>query len=261
MPLLVALWVQGCATAPPPGRVEMELSHFRPFVVPEPLLPFWAEGSVQFTFRERRESGRLILEGFPGPAYRIRLRARLTGGLALEARFDPNTLLVVDYLNETYYLGANTPANRRHLFLVDLTPGEFLTVFTGRIGAGPFRSGGGTLSGGEATYLAGNAQHSFLLDGHGLPSEWIRRRSGEPELRVVFREYMTVEGAPWLRVPRKVRLTQDGGQTALALGLQRFVPGATAGKMPPVTKLPESAREYAPSPLPDALPASPMGGW
>ena len=245
----------GCGAPTPPVVKPIDAAQYRTFLVASPLLPFWVEGSVQFSFRDQRESGSMILQAASGPAFRIRLKAPLTGALALEIRFDPKALVVVDYINETYSAGKNTSANRLHLFQMDLTAEEFQILLTGRVTRAAFLAGGGLLSGKErrtATYRDGDTLHTFRLDRYGLPAQWIRERKGAPRMRVEFRQYSqwpTARGGT-LRLPRKVRVYQQGGRSRLALGIRRFRPGASGGTMPAPFDLPASVRKFRRAPLP-----------
>ncbi len=246
----------GCGTPTPPVVKPIDAAQYRTFLVASPLLPFWVEGSVQFSFRDQQESGTMILQAVSGPAFRIRLKAPLTGALALEMRFDPTTLVVVDYVNETYSAGKNTPANRLHLFQMDLAPEEFQILLTGRMDKAAFLAGGGLLSGPEAriaTYRDGDTLHTFRLDQYGLPVQWIRERKGSPTMRVEFRQYQewpTARGEV-LRLPRKMRVYQEALRSRLALGIRRFRPGASGGTLPAPEDLPESVRKFRRAPLPE----------
>lgn len=224
------------------------------FLVPRPLLPFEAEGSARFTFRGRQESGDLLLSASREPSYRIKLLARLTGALALEVRFDRKRMMVVDYVNEAYFRGANTRAAREALFSFDLTPEEFQTLFTGRVESRRFQAGGGTLRDNEAVFTEGGARHRFRLDGHGLPVEWVKDRGGRIVFRAEFREYLALPlpgGIP-LRVPRKVRLArgtgEDGGQgdTRIVLGIRSFRAGVESIAPLSLRVLPPGAAGFSP---------------
>ena len=255
LPGFFPLILAGCGATAPPVVKPIDAAQYRSFLVASPLLPFWVEGAVQFSFRDQRESGTMILQAIPGPAFRIRLKAPLTGALALEIRFDAKALLVVDYINETYSAGKNTPANRLHLFQMDLSPEEFLILLTGRVDQAAFLAGGGVLTGPEArkaTYRDGDTRHTFRLDPYGLPVQWIRERKGFPRMRVEFRQYSewpTARGGV-LRLPRKVRVYQGELRSRMALGIRRFRPGASGGTLPAPDDLPESLRKFRRAPLP-----------
>ena len=242
----------GCGAPTPPVVKLIDAAQYRTFLVASPLLPCWVEGAVQFSFRDQRESGTMILQAVAGPSFRIRLKAPLTGALALEIRFDPETLAVVDYDNETYFLGKNTPANRLHLFQMDLTPEEFQVLLAGRVDKAAFLAGGGQLTGRKAVYRERETLHTFTLDEHGLPVRWIRERKGSPRMRVEFRQYQQWPAGRGgvLRMPRKVRVYQEEARSRLALGIRRFRPGASGGALPAPEDLSENVRKFRRAPLP-----------
>lgn len=252
LPGFFPLMLAGCGATTPPVVKPIDAAQYRNFLVASPLLPFWVEGAVQFSFRGQRESGTMILQAVAGPSFRIRLKAPLTGALALEIRFDPEALVVVDYVNETYSSGKNTPANRSHLFQMDLTPREFQVLLTGRVDKAAFLAGGGLRSGRKVTYREGETLHTFRLDEHGLPLEWIRIRKGSPPMRVEFREYREWPAGRGvvLRLPRKVRVYQAGGRSRLTLGIRQFRPGASGGPLPRPEDLPENVRKFRRALLP-----------
>lgn len=250
----------GPPTALPP--VSIDPAAYRGFLVPAPLLPFRVEGVAQLTYRGERESGELSVQAAPGPRYQLELRARLTGGLALELRFDPGRMLVVDYVNETYLLAANTADTRLRLFDVDLTPEEFQTLLTGRVTRARFAAGGGVVRAatGEAVYDEAGARHRFWLNGDGLPREWVKEEHGVTVFQAEFRDYLALpqpDGSV-LRLPRKVRLRGGNGSpgerpTVLAVGVRQFLPGAGVA-VGAVDALPPGAAAFALGELPARTP-------
>jgi hypothetical protein len=258
---LLALAVTACTVAPPPAPEPPPVSFTDPgyqgFLTPAPLLPLRAEGAVQFFFRGERETGELILQGAPGPAFRLQLQARMTGALVLELDFDAQGLLVLDYAGERYYRGGNTAENRERLFSLDLTPEEFQTLVTGRVTRAVFQDGVGRLEGERAAYRAGADDHRFLLGEGGLPREWVKERQGRPVFRVEFREYQEAPQAagPPLLLPRKVRLYRDGGEALLVLGFHRIFPGRNSGTRPDPALLPDGTTGFAPGRFSDLVPA------
>ncbi len=240
---------------------------FTGFLVSSPLLPFQARGAAQFIVRGKKESGEMLLSASRTGSYRIELLARFTGSLALDVRFDRQRMMVVNHATESYYLGRNTARARRELFSMDLTVEDFLILFTARVLADRFRSGGGILEGGRATYSEGKARHTFLLDGNGLPREWIKEVEGVRVFRAVFRAYMEVPNPQGvsLRVPRKVRLidgaAKEGGSNggsgglppaSLVLGIRSFTPGVELAVPPSPEELPPGVADYSPNLLPAA---------
>lgn len=253
---LAALLV-GCAAVPPRAPTPaFNAAGYRGFLVPAPLLPFQLDGAAQLMWRGQRESGDLSLEARPGPAYRLRLRAPFTGGVALDVRISPQRLLVIDYDDQTYLRLANTAQIRQRLFEVNLSADELQTLLTGRVSRARFDAGGGTLdaAAGRAQFREDGAVQRFRLDGQGLPREWSKVRDGALQFRVEFRDYLKVPepGAGPLRLPRKVRLYTDGGPARLVLGVRRFLPGADDGAAWGLEALPPSARTFAPGRLPPA---------
>lgn len=275
----LAFLVTSCTAPQPAGplrRVPFQPASFTGFLVPSPLLPFQARGAAQFIVRGKKESGEMLLSASSAGSYRIELLARFTGTLVLDVRFDRQRMMVVNHAAESYYLGPNTARARRELFSMDLTAEDFLILFTGRVLAERFRSGGGILTDGRATYREGMARHTFLLDKYGLPREWIKEVEGVRVFRAVFRAYMEVsspEGIS-LRVPRKVRLiggeAREGGSNgengagenkgpppaSMVLGIRSFTPGVELAVPPSPAELPPGVADYSPN----LLPASDTGG-
>lgn len=256
--LAAALGLAACAPERPLAPVRVEPGAYTSFLVPAPLLPLEARGAAAFAYKGERESGEMRLTGTAGGAFRLELLARMTGGLVLELRFDRQHLLALDYVNETYTLAANTPAHRQRLFRVDLSPEEFAMLLTARVPLEAFRAGEGYRDADSATFQAGNTRYAFTLGPDGLPTAWRKVEGGRTVLRVEYPAYMAAqgfaEGAPPVRVPQKVRvhLGEDGdAPPVLVLGLSRFVPAAAeAPEALSVTRLPSSAQDFAPVPLP-----------
>lgn len=260
----IALALAGCAAvrvpeegaARPPVRING--ADFVGFLVPAPLLPYRVEGAVQLSYRGERESGDMSLQASEGYAYRLELRARLTGSLALDIRFDPARVLLVDYVNKAYIRSANTPDVRLRLFDLDLSPDEFQILLTGRVLRSRFEAGAGSLrpDGSGAVFHDGSALHRFRLAADGLPTEWVKERDGRPVFRVEFRDWLQapLPGSPPLRLPRKVRLYRGGLPTSvpalLAFGVRDFQPGLDGQVR--MDRLPPSAAEFQPGLLPAA---------
>lgn len=251
--MALALGWAGCAGRPPPAAVPIDFTTLQTFLAPEALLPFRAEGSAQFNFRGKSESGSLRVEAAPGPKFRIQMLVPVTGSVGLEIRLDPRGVLLVDYMNERYYRGENTPANRRHLFRMDLSVEEFQLLLTGRVNAATFREGDGTIISNEAVFRSGGSTHRLRLDEHRLPREWVRENGGFVELRAEFPRYQELDGGegPSLRVPRLVRLFKGEGGPALVLGIRRFFPGQ-GGDLPGPDELPAGSEDFSNPPLPDS---------
>lgn len=262
--LVAACTVGRPAVAPPPAPVRFDSTAYQGFVVPAPLLPFRLQGAVQFSYRGEREVGDVSLQALPGPVYGLQMHARLTGGLALEVRFDRARVMVVDYVNESYVLAANTPDTRLRLFDMDLAPHELQTLLTGRVSRDRFAAGGGNVApdGSGAAFREDGAWHRFRLGPDGLPREWVKEDGGAPVFRAEFREYLDVPqpGGPPLRLPRKVRLyggggapgnPDGGGPALLALGVRDFQPGVGSAAPLALDALPAGARDFAPGRLPE----------
>jgi hypothetical protein len=255
-----AVLLASCAVGPPPApphppAVPFDAASYRGFVVPRPLLPFHLQGAVQFRYRGEAQSGDMTLQALPGPAFRLELRAPLTGALALELRLADKRLLVIDYVNETWLAADNTPDVRMRLFDLDLTPDELLTLLTGRVGETRFAAGQGLLrpDGGEAEFRDGAARQRFRLDAHGLPSQWVKEEGGAQVFRVDYREYLEQpqpQGPP-LRLPRKVRLSVGQGPARLVVGVREFQPGAADGVANDLERLPAGAAHFAQGALPE----------
>ena len=187
-----------------------------------------------------------------GPTIGLELRTRVTGSLALELRFDAERLLVVDYLNGTYYRGPNNADTRLSLFDLDLTPTEFIMAVTGRVPRDWYAQGNGmSLPDGTRVVRHGAETYFFQLDDKGLPSQWEKRRDGLTVLRVRYRAYsdMPVNG-DLLRLPRQIRVYLQEETPRLVLGFAQFTPGDGDLAMPSPRSLPESAREFTPLELP-----------
>lgn len=256
------LALAGCAAQRVPEEGEarppvlINGADYAGFLVPAPLLPYRVEGAVQLSYRGDRESGDMSLQASQGYAYRLELRARLTGSLALDIRFDPGRVLLLDYVNKSYIRSANTPAVRLRLFDLDLSPDEFQILLTGRVLRSRFEAGAGSLrpDGTGAVFHDGSALHRFRLAADGLPTEWVKERDGRPVFRVEFRDWLQapLPGSPPLRLPRKVRLYRgDLPATApavLAFGVRDFQPGRDGQVR--IDGLPPSAAEFRPALLP-----------
>ncbi|HEX7926555.1 MAG TPA: DUF4292 domain-containing protein, partial [bacterium] len=160
----------------------------RSFLVEDPLPVLDASGAVSFTYKGETESGDLFLRTVPGGATWIQLKARITGVLVLEIRFDERQLLIIDYVHKTYYQGDNTPETRDRLFGIDLSPDELRMVVTGRVSRTVFETGRGTLrTPHEATFRRGNDRYIFTLAPDGLPMSWVKQREGAIAFRVEYR--------------------------------------------------------------------------
>ncbi len=127
-------------------------------------------------------------------------------------------------------------------------------LLTGRLSRARFLAGAGVMEPGTARFNDGDTAHTFTLDQHGLPSGWLRASSDGEVMRVVFRQYLELppgQGGP-LRLPRKVRVEQEGATTSLVLGVRRFQPGAGPhGPLPAPDALPGGARDFHRAPLPE----------
>jgi hypothetical protein len=265
---LAAGLLAACAAQPPRAPAPFDSVGFQGFLTPRPLVPFQATGAVLFSFRGERESGQMALQVTAEPAIRLQLLANLTGSLALEVRFDPERLLVLDYANQTYYRGVNDAQTRLRLFEVDLNPAEFLILLTGRVSRDAFAAGEGVLNrepprsaapgaAPQAWFSEGGGLLLFWLDEWGLPSRWVKMVGGEPVFRVEYREYAEVptDGGPTLRLPRKIRLYLRDSAPLMVLGIARIEPGAGAQPAVALTALPEGARDFAPGRLPEPVPS------
>lgn len=237
---LIAL--AACATrqpSPTAGVSQAYLSRFERFLVRGPFEPYRARGSAQFTYRGETESGELSLEAEPGPLYRIQIRARISGSLALDLRFDDGDLLVVDYVHESYLLGGNTPETRRDLFSIDMNPLDFQIALTARVPDELFQDSHGRLSPHEAQFDIGGDQYRFTLDASGLPVEWTKLRGGVPAFRVEYRGYLEIPNGqgPAVRLPERIRVYGPESQPRLIIGIQEWFLGADPNA-PPITFIP-----------------------
>lgn len=222
--LLAVALLGGCAARTAPPLSAERVSGPQTFVVSGALEPYRVRGAAQFTYRGETQSGELLLEGLPGPAFHIQLRARLTGSLALDVRLNATDLLVVDYVHESYVLGSNTPGLREELFSLDLTPLDLQIAVTARVAADVFQAGHGTRLPGEARFHWDGADYRFTLDAAGLPSEWVKVRDGAPVLRVEYRSTVEAQPAsgPPLRLPERIRVYAGQPQPRLVLGVQEW---------------------------------------
>lgn len=231
--IFAALWLAVLAACTTPQtqfvQTSLDVSAYRPFLAPGPLLPFRATGSMRFTYAGETESGEFILFGSAPGAYRFQMLTRLAGSLVLEFRFDEERMLLLDYTHDTYFLGANNRENRERWIELDITPPEFLMMVTGRVSESAFAGAGGEwLPEGQARMARGEFSYTFWLDGHGLPRRWSKQRAGRTVYRVEYRDYLSIPlnaGAP-LRLPRKLRVYTKGERPALVLGVREFLPGA-----------------------------------
>jgi len=223
--LAVVLTAAACA---PTQRVPLDAAPdagaYRQVLVPRPLVPLEGEGAVLMRFADERESGTVRLQARPGPTVRLELRARITGTLALDLRFDPERLLVLDYANERYFSGRNTAAVRYRLFSLDFTPDEFLILLTGRVPRALFDTGRGRRPDRDTlVFTTGAATHRITLDGEGLPAEWRKSVDGYRVYRVEFRSYQELPffaGQAPLRLPRQARVyLENDGESVMVLGL------------------------------------------
>ena len=257
--LVLVLFVAACSpTLPPapPSAPPPDWQSYEGFLVPARLLPLRAVGSVLFDYRGERESGDVDIEAQLDLAFLLRLSTRLLGTSALEVRFDPSRLLVLDFADESYIHGANNSANRLALFSLDIAPDEFLTILTGRVPREVFERGGGTrAANGQAIYQGNGGINRFTLGDDGLPRGWIKQRDGVTLFRVEYRAYMVVRSAGGvdLRLPRKIRVYAgdvyaDGPSPRMVLGIREFRLW-TAGETPVSFQVhPESGLEYRPMP-------------
>ncbi|MCZ6646526.1 MAG: hypothetical protein O7B79_09835 [SAR324 cluster bacterium] len=240
-------------TAPQLNFVQttIDLPAYRSFLVPRPLLPFRATGSLRFTYAGEAQAGEFILFGSPLRAYRMQLLAPVTGALALELRFDRERMLLLDFARDSYFLGGNTRENRERWIDLDITPAEFLLMVSGRISEADFAAAGGRwISGKQAQMTVGSVTYTFWLDGHGLPARWNKMEHGQLLYRVEYREYLSVPTAsgPPLRLPRKLRVYTGEGAPTMILGVREFLPGARS--LNPVAFVPPAGREWRFTPLP-----------
>ncbi len=244
--LLGAAALLGACTVAPPIRPP-DFSPYRDFLIEDGLPALEASGVVSFTYRGVTQSGEVFLRAGPGPATVIQLHARVTGSLALEVRLDDLHLLVLDYVNRAYYQGDNLPGTRQELFGIDLTPGEFRTVVTGRVERRRFEQGRGTLmSAHVASFQIGEDRYVFTLGEDGLPLSWVKQRNHVLQVRVEYRSYVSVpavSGQP-VRMPERVRVYVDEPQPRIVLGLREF---AQPAAVPPLTfALPPEAADFKP---------------
>jgi hypothetical protein len=193
-------------------------------VVPHPLVPIDATGSVLFDYRGEQQSGNVEVQGNRSHRFLLRVTSRVLGTAALEVRFSDHELLVVDFGSETYFLGENSAEHRIKLFSIDMTPDEFLMVLTARIPQPAFARGGGHFEQERfAAFGSAQAEYRFELDGEGLPNAWRKIEEGRTQWRVEYREYQDVSvGSGALRLPRKVRVYGDANAARLVLGIREF---------------------------------------
>ncbi len=240
-----ALLIAACTAAPPVAPPDF--TRLRDFLVDDGLPALEARGVVSFSYRDKSEAGELFLRTGPGADTLIQLHARVTGSLALEVRFDDLRLLVLDYVNRTYYQGDNLSETRQELFSIDLTPEEFRTVVTGRVERRRFEQGHGTLLGPhEASYEIGEERYIFTLGEDGLPLSWVKQHRHVMQVRVEYRGYLDVPSSsgPPVRLPERVRVYVQESKPRLVLGLREF---ALPGNPPPLTfTLPTEAADFRP---------------
>jgi len=200
------------------------------------MLPLEASGSVQFNYRGQRESGQVVVQGNRAENYRLRVSARLLGTAALEVRFNRADLLVMDFAEETFFLGGNDAETREKLFSIDLDPGDFLIVLTGRIPRALYNSARNLSAGpGALRFDLDGAEYRFDLDPEGLPKGWIKSEHGREKFRVVYREYQAVPaGSGAIRLPRKIRIYADEPEARLVLGVSEFQLGLQDGSAAPM---------------------------
>jgi hypothetical protein len=234
--LLSIALLGGCAAEKPPALPAAPAAP-QSLVIPGALEPYRVRGAAQFTYRGETQSGELLLEAQPGPVFRIQLRARVTGSLALDVRVSAADLLVIDYVHESYVLSSNTPDLREELFSLDLTPLDLQLAVTGRVPEAVFEAGHGTRLPGEARFDADGAQYRFTLGADGMPGEWVKLRDGVPVLRVEYRGMLDAQppaGAP-LRLPARLRIFAGDPPPRLVLGVQAW---QLAADVPPIGFLP-----------------------
>lgn len=237
------LWLAGIilalvsCSAPAPQTVQtpLELAPYRPFLTPALLLPFRSTGALRLQYRGEAHSGDFILMAGKAQAFQLQLLAPFTGSLVLELRFDSRRLLLLDFNNQTYFSGGNTPENRVMLLGLDMTPAEFLMALTGRLPAEVFAaSGGRRITERRLRMDDGATSYEFWLDDRGLPARWEKTREGEPVYRVEYRdtlELATASGAPLL-LPRKIRIYTDGQKPVLIMGVREVMPGVAHSRPP-----------------------------
>jgi hypothetical protein len=240
----LALLNSGCAVAPPVAAPDF--GAWRDFLVDD-AGPLEARGVVSFTYRGETQSGEVFVRCGPGSATLLQLRARVTGTLALEVRWDERRLLVLDYIHQTYYQGDNTPDTREELFGLDVTPAEFRTILTGRIVRREFEAGRGTLLGvHEVAYRRGGDRYIFTLGEDGLPLSWVKQHEHTLKFRVEYRGYtqLPARREPPVRMPERLRVYVDGSAPRMVLGVREYsLPAA----VPPLSfDLPPDAASFQP---------------
>lgn len=237
---------------PPPFVSGFRIAAYRPFLTPGPLLPFRATGSILVRVGEKVETGKFILAANLFGGISVQILARITGALGLELRFDPERLLLLNYVQKSFFEGPNTLNNRLRLFNLDLSPAEFLMAVTGRVPAAEFEAAEGRLEGsGFAEMRTNGAQYRFALDSHGLPKSWVKEVGAKVVLRVEYRAYLLVPTAtgPPLRIPHKIRIYARSEKPAMVLGVSEFEAGATG--LERLTFSPPADPGWRFEPLPD----------
>lgn len=218
-----ALVLSACTVAP--AAVAPDFGAYRAFLIEDTPPALQATGAVSLSYKGQTESGELFLSTARGAAAVIQIKARITGSLVMEVRFDQRQLLVLDYVNKAYYQGDNTPETRKDLFNIDLSPEEFRMVVTGRVVRRDFERGQGMLLGPhQAAYRNGSARYIFTLGDDGLPLSWVKQEHGEARYRVEYRGYaeLPARGGPPVRLPKSVRVYILEGKPAITLGLREF---------------------------------------
>ena len=220
--LLAAVLLAGCAAHKPAAISAASASALRTFVVSGAVGAYRIRGSARLSYRGETQSGELLLDALPGPAFHIQLRAPLTGSLALDVRIDATDLLVVDYVRQTYVLASNTPEMRTELFSLDLSPLDLQIAMTGRVEEGLFQAAGGTRLPGEARFHWDGADYRFILDAQGLPEQWVKLRDGVTLFRVEYRGYLDAQSdsGPPVRLPQRIRIYAGQPEPRVVLGVQ-----------------------------------------
>ena len=209
--ILSAIWASGCATPPAPvPRPQL-------FLLPKTLDSYQAAGRILLTVSNRRYTGELEFSLSNNLELRLQIFTPLIGTVLYEIRANPRQFMILDFREEKYFLGQNTPPVRKKWLGVDISLTELSWVIWGRMSQEDFaRYDGEVLSSRKLKFAGENAEFYIALESNSLMKQMFKVVEGVKEYEVTIGQYKKFSGINYPKIIQIVDV-QNGDRLGLVM--------------------------------------------
>ena len=202
--ILSTIWASGCTIPPSPLPRPQFLLHSNT------LDNYEAAGRILLTVSQRNYAGELEFSLSHNLELRLQIFTPLVGTVLYEIRADPRQFMILDFREEKYFLGQNSPPVRQRWLGVDISLTELSWVLSGRMPQKDFiKFDGEVLSSRNLKFADENAEFFVTLGSNSLMEQMLKVVGGLKEYEVTIAQYEKFSGRYYPKTIQIVQVQND----------------------------------------------------